>query len=210
MSSAYLALAGLWASGSRKAGRATDQTAAPGLPGGGPWVRASARMSLGRGLCPHPAHCGSRHPLSAPLPSTPPLPSLRSRHKQSIQPTRSQAFKALLGEDLREDDAQPLPSQVHHTDRHVTERALPAGSGGRGAQRRARLALAGRASEPAACGAASRAGTMGRARQANGAARAKAWGCQTAAPFRDLGTAQIRGRRGTWGSKGSQTDRGQG
>lgn len=45
------------------------------------------------------------HPLHAPL------PSLRSRHKQPIQPTLSKAVRALLREDLREDDAQPLPSK---------------------------------------------------------------------------------------------------
>lgn len=34
---------------------------------------------------------------------------------------------------------------------------------------------------------------LGRARQADGAARAKAWRCQTAGPFGDLGTAQFFG-----------------
>lgn len=112
----------------------------PGPPRRWSQVSARARMSLGESLSPHPAHCGSRHPRPAPLPCPTTPSSSEMQAQQSIQPTLSKAFRALLGADLR----------VHHADGHVAEPALPAGSGGGRAQRRARLALTGWAPEEAA------------------------------------------------------------
>ena len=63
-------------------------------------------------------------PSLPPTPARPCVPSLRSRRKQSIQPTLSKALRALLGEDLRGDDRHG-PSKVHGSDCHVNAAALP-------------------------------------------------------------------------------------
>lgn len=95
------ALAGLWATGSKRAGPAADQTATLGPP-----------VSAGREWADPPALRLSLNP-PCPLPSPKPcVSSLSPGQKQPIQPTVS-SLRALLGGEFRKDDTtSPAKSPI--------------------------------------------------------------------------------------------------
>ena len=109
-------LAGSQVSGSRKVGPAADQTAALGPPRRWSLLVPMVDWVWEKGLSPHPTPptaVAVTEP-SLPLPAARPcLPSLSSRHKQSIQPTLSKSQSEPCSvENFRKDDMHSPPGPL--------------------------------------------------------------------------------------------------